>query len=182
YRLSSSEIRFRCAQVDDQIGGHLSCIQVDSDQIPEIRRVYQQDVTKYIGQRGQEAQVLQQALERVKGREIKLWRGYTQLGMNDDIYVRLAQEAQAERERIENALQSLKQESGSHIEDLDIALAILSEIGTRYQQLCPKQQREILKQLVSKVIIDMSGKIETLELLPPFTYLNAISEGENLIE
>ena len=144
--------------------------------MPAIRRIYNQDMNRYVGQRGQEAKLLNQALELAKDKELNLWRGYTQHGMHNDVYMKLAQEVQSERERIENALQSLYQENSSRIEDLDMALDILSQIGERYPQLDRETQREVLRKLVSKVILNAQGKVNRLELLPPFVYLSAIAE------
>ncbi|MCA9892192.1 MAG: recombinase family protein [Anaerolineae bacterium] len=177
YRLARTETRFACSGIDEQVVEHLYRIQIDAQQLPAIRRVYRQDMKRFIGQRGQEAQLLNQALDHVKDKELNLWRAYTRHGMHNDVYVKLAQEVQSERERIENALQSIHQESSSRIEDLDMALEILSQIGDRYARLDRETQREVLRKLVSKVIVDESGKVNRLELLPPFVYLTAIAEG-----
>ncbi|MCA9895268.1 MAG: recombinase family protein [Anaerolineae bacterium] len=177
YRIAGTDVRFTCADVDEQVGMHLHRIQVDPEQMPTIRRIYNQDMNRYVGQRGQEAKLLTQALEQAKDKELNLWRGYTQHGMHNDVYMKLAQEVQSERERIENALQSLYQENSSRIEDLDMALDILSQIGERYPQLDRETQREVLRKLVSKVILNAQGEVNRLELLPPFVYLSAIAEG-----
>ncbi|MCB9460131.1 MAG: hypothetical protein H6670_10825 [Anaerolineaceae bacterium] len=177
YRIAGTDVRFTCADVDQQVGAHLHRIQVDSERMPAIRRIYNQDMNRYIGQRGQEAKLLTQALELAKDKELNVWRGYTQHGMHNDVYMKLAQEVQSERERIENALQLLYQENSSRIEDLDMALDILSQIGERYPQLDRETQREVLRKLVSKVILNVQGEVNRLELLPPFVYLRAIAEG-----
>ncbi|MCA9881434.1 MAG: recombinase family protein [Anaerolineae bacterium] len=180
YRIAGQEQRVICTEVDQQIPYHLKRVQVDSEQIPTIRRVYQQDVHSYTSSSGQESRSLKEALERAKDKELNLWRAYTEHGMHNDVYLKLAQEIQQERTNIENALQSFHQESSSHIEDLDMALHILSQIGERYQLLDRDYQRELLRQLVSKVVIDERGKIIRLELLPPFIYLQAIANGTQI--
>jgi hypothetical protein len=165
--MTSSEVRFACGDVDAQIAEYLSCIQVDPERMPAIRKAYKQDIQQFIGQSGQEARLLQRSLEQTKDRELNIWRAYTRHGMHNDVYVKLAQEVQAERESIENALQSVKHESSSHIENLDRALDILGHIGVQYPKLDLETQRELLRQLVNKVVIDMQGKSSSCSCCHP---------------
>jgi hypothetical protein len=44
----------------------------------------------------------------------------------------------------------------------------------------PERQRDILKQIVSRVVINPAGRIIRIELLPPFNYLDGLHHsGEN---
>lgn len=94
--------------------------------------------------------------------------------MRAALYQKLAQEYQ---ERIAFALKAIQQENRESIATLDAALRVIAEIGVRYSQQDAKRQRDILRQVVSRVVIDETGKITRLELQPPFTYLHGLSDG-----
>ncbi len=111
---------------------------------------------------------------------MNLWRGYTEHGMRAQVYSKISLEYQAERERIEVALLAIKQENRECIANLDPALTIIAEIGERYVRQDETQQRNILRQIVSKVVIGTRGTILRLELQPPFTYLKALAQRDGL--
>jgi len=54
-----------------------------------------------------------------------------------------------------------------------------SEIADRYVKLTPTQQRDILKLLVKRVIVNERGIVTRLELQPPFQYLVSLGNGGN---
>lgn len=63
------------------------------------------------------------------------------------------------------------------IDNLDAALAVISEIADRYAEHTPQRQRDIPKQMVKRVIIDPEGRIIHMELKPPFNYLETLAKG-----
>ncbi len=177
YCISSSNLNYACSYIDDQIPHHLQKVQVAPKVLPKIRNAYISDVAHYTGDQGGEQKQLESTLERVNQKELNLWRAFTELGMQADMYQKLAQEYQEERQRIEFALQALKQENREYIASLDAALNVIAEISKRYKRQDFKRQREILRQIVSKVVIDEAGSIIRLELHPPFTYLHSLKNG-----
>ena len=177
YCIPSSNLNYACSYIDDQIPQHLQKVQVAPKVLPKIRSAYISDVAHYTGDQGGEQKQLESTLERVNQKELNLWRAFTELGMQADMYQKLAQEYQEERQRIEFALQALKQENREYIASLDAALNVIAEISKRYKRQDFKRQREILRQIVSKVVIDEAGQIIRLELHPPFTYLHSLKNG-----
>ncbi len=177
YCVPSSNINYACSYIDDQIPHHLQKVQVAPRVLPKIRNAYIADVAHYTGDQGGDQKQLESTLERVNKKELNLWRAFTELGMQADMYQKLAQEYQEERQRIEFALQALKQENREYIASLDAALNVIAEISKRYKKQDFKRQREILRQVVSKVVIDEAGQIIRLELHPPFTYLHYLKNG-----
>ena len=63
----------------------------------------------------------------------------------------------------------------THIENLDMALQVISNVGIVYNGLSRDDKRELLRQMVERVIIDSAGNVK-LELRTPFAYLHDISD------
>jgi len=176
YCIPSSDINFPCAQVDNQLPAFLHDIQVEPDVVPRIRQAYLSDVQHYTGKQAREHQVLTEALHRLEEKELNLWRAFTGHGMRPQIYEKLSREYQEERLRVELALKAIQQENREYIADLDAALDVIAEIGTRYVQQSEQRQRAILRHVVGKVVINPEGTIIRLELLPPFSYLHLVTQ------
>jgi hypothetical protein len=178
YCIPSSAINFPCHLIDAQIAAYLAHCQVATEHIPHIRKAYVQDVKNHLSQYMRQETVLAHALQRAKTKELNLWRAFTEHGMNAEHYSKLAKEYQQEQYRIQLALIAIQKENQDRITNLDEALAILAGIGERYVQQSPAQQREILRHMVWRVIVNEVGSVLKIEFLPPFTYLQAkIQDG-----
>jgi hypothetical protein len=132
---------------------------------------------RYTSDRHRETQALQSAVKKLEDKEINLWRAFTEHGMRPQIYEQLAREYEDERQRITAAIDLISKESGEVIDNLDAALAVISEIADRYAEHTPQRQRDILKQMVKRVVIDPEGRIIRMELKPPFNYLDTLAKG-----
>lgn len=110
-------------------------------------------------------------MQRAKDKELNVWRAFTEHGMHADHYKALAREYQDEQKRIQLALSAIQKQNKDRISNLDAALSIIAEIGERYGKQNPVQQREILKHMIRRVVVDEQGKIMRLDYLPPFDYL-----------
>ena len=51
----------------------------------------------------------------------------------------------------------------------------ISKIGVLYQQLERKQQKQLLREIVQRIVVDAEGTILRIDLLPPFAYLHDLS-------
>jgi hypothetical protein len=178
YCIPSSPVNFPCHQIDPQIPTHLQSIQVSPDAIPQIRRAYQSDVSSYTSAHTSEQQSLEGALVRVKDKELNLWRAFTEHGMRAEMFEKLAREYQDEQDRITFALKAIQQENRETIANLDAALAVIAEIGARYERQDVERRRDILRQVVERVVIDAGGNVLRLELRHPFVYLHELA-GDN---
>jgi hypothetical protein len=141
------------------------------------RKGYLMDMGRYTSDRHRETQALQNAIKKLEDKEINLWRAFTEHGMRPQIYEQLAREYEDERQRITAAIDLISKESGEVIDNLDAALAVISEIADRYAEHTPQRQRDILKQMVKRVVIDPEGRIIRMELKPPFNYLDTLAKG-----
>ncbi len=177
YSVPGSQINFPCHDINDQIAGFLQNIQISPAIIPLIRRAYVSDINHSLFDRTSDRKTLEQALERVKDKELNLWRAFTDHGMRAETFEKLAKEYQEEQDRITFALKAIQQENRETIANLDAALEVISEIGERYRRQDPQRQREILRQVVDRVVVDHRGKVRKLVLKPPFVYLHQLAGG-----
>jgi DNA invertase Pin-like site-specific DNA recombinase len=180
YCIPSSGQNFLCYEVDCQIPDHLRDIQVDPALLPHIRQVYLADVDRYTTNQDRESKDLAAALKRLENKEVNLWRAFTEHGMRPQIFEKLAREYDNERRRIERTILAIQRDRKEYVANLDAALAIIAEIADRYILHTPERQRDILKQMVSRVVINPGGRIVRIELMPPFNYLDGLHHsGEN---
>ena len=62
-----------------------------------------------------------------------------------------------------------------YINNLDVALRIIARVCLLYNSLERSDQKELLRLMVEKVVVDAEGKVR-LELYAPFAYLYEISK------
>jgi len=60
--------------------------------------------------------------------------------------------------------------------DLDEALNIIAKLGILYETLPRLDQKELLWNVVERVVLNPEGKIIRVDWLPPFAYLQDVSE------
>ena len=68
-------------------------------------------------------------------------------------------------------LEALQHKREYHIANLDAALTIIAKVGILYNKLERSDQRDLLRQMIERVVVNPEGMIIRLELLPPFSYL-----------
>lgn len=73
----------------------------------------------------------------------------------------------------------LDQKCESYIEDLDDALTIIAKLGTLYETLSRSDQKQVPRNVVERVVVNLEGKLERMDLLPPFAYLREVSARAN---
>jgi hypothetical protein len=117
------------------------------------------------------------ALKAIDEEEARTARLYAAGKITDSIWDSLWKEWQDRRSRIRSALDSLGEKQQTHISNLDAALEILAYVGIVYNDLEREDQKELLRQMVDKVVINAIGKIR-LDLRSPFGYLRDISNRD----
>jgi len=118
------------------------------------------------------------ALKTIDDEEARMVRLYAAGKISEDIWNSLWAEWQDRRAKIRITLSSLEQQKHTHISNLDSALNIIAEVGMVYNSLERSNQKELLRHMVERVIIDSVGNIQ-LELRAPFVYLCEISHQIN---
>ncbi len=178
YCIPSSAQNFLCHVIDEQVPVHLQAIQLAPDLLPAIQQAYLADVSRYSSNHDRELQELEAALNRLEQKEVNLWRAFTEHGMRAPIYEKLSREYEDERTRIQQALHAIQQDRTEHITNLDAALMVIAEIAEHYILHTPERQRDILRQMVSRIVINPEGRIARIELKPPFSYLDGLRHRE----
>ena len=84
-------------------------------------------------------------------------------------------EWQDRRNQIRATLASLQHQQKAHITNLDVALQMIAQVGMVYNSLERNDQKELLRHMISRVVIDHEGSI-SLELRSPFSYLQDITK------
>jgi hypothetical protein len=177
YCIPSSSNNYLCRRVDAQISSHIAASQIDPDKLPDIRKEYRKDVTRYTKDDQRERKILEGRQRKLEEKELNLWRAFTGHGMRPQIYEKLTRECQDERKKLEMLVRSLKEERSNQLASLDAALAVITGIGERFDKCTPEQQRAILLQMVERVVINPEGKLVRVDWKAPFSYLIGLNQG-----
>ena len=125
--------------------------------------------------RPEERQQLQAALKAVDEEEARTARLYAAGKITESIWDSLWLEWQDRRNQIRSRLESLQHQHETHITNLDAALEMITRVSLVYNSLDRSDQKDLLRHIVSRVVIDHKGTI-SLELHPPFSYLKDVSD------
>src|ERR1043165_4625634 len=149
-------------------------IQVNPELLSIIQAVYSEDIAEKLGQiRPNESKQLRAALKAVEEEEARMARFFASGKITETVWDSLWHEWQDRRNRIQLTLASFQYKHEVHITNLDTALQMISQVGMVYNSLEHSDQKELLRQMVSRVVIDHKGRIK-LELRSPFSYLQDI--------
>ena len=111
------------------------------------------------------------ALEEEEARAARL---YAAGKITDAVWDILWEEWQDKRRTIQQSLESVNRQQEAHIENLEGALTIIAKVGILYNNLERSSQRELLREMVEKVVVDRDGYVLRVDLLPPFAYLQQV--------
>ncbi len=95
--------------------------------------------------------------------------------ITDSVWDGLWKEWQDCRNRLHQTLESLDRGGAFHIDNLDAALQMITKIGTLYNGLQQQDQKELLRQMVERVVVNHEGNM-LLELRSPFAYLKDLTD------
>lgn len=126
--------------------------------------------------RPSERDELQAALRSVDEEEARTARLFAAGKITERVWDNLWVEWQDRRRTIQINLEALQQKRDYHIANLDAALTIIAKVGILYNKLERSDQKDLLRQMVERVVVNPEGMIIRLELLPPFSYLRHVTE------
>lgn len=113
--------------------------------------------------RPSERSQLKSALKAVDEEESRMMRLYATGKITDSVWDNLWAEWQDRRHKLRRSFEVLEQEQETHINNLDPALEIIAKIGVLYNSLERGDQKELLRQVVERVVVNTEGRIR-LEL------------------
>lgn len=177
YRLAAAGgVSFPCREVDARVAAELARIQVDPDLLPLIRAAYTNDLNTRIGDARQDERArLQAVLQATDEEETRTARLYAAGKISDAVWDGLWAEWQDRRRQVRRMLETLSVSQQVHVDNLEMALQIIAQIGTLYNDLQRKDQKELLRQMVERVVVNHEG-IVRLELRAPFAYLKDLTD------
>jgi hypothetical protein len=91
--------------------------------------------------------------------------------VSEESLIQRLRELRDQRVNVQAQLQSLMCDQEAQIGGLDDALRLIAKAGILFRGLPPEGQRELLRLMVERVVLDPKGEIIRMELYPPFGYL-----------
>jgi DNA invertase Pin-like site-specific DNA recombinase len=176
YCVQYSNVSFLCSSIDKQIPTLLMDIQIAPEHLVTMREIYTHDIADKLGHlRPDERSQLEASLKAVDDEEARMARLFAGGKITEAIWDSLWHEWQDRRNKIRSTLESISHTYQAHVTNLDAALGIIAQVGVVYNVLERSDQKELLRQMVERVVVNSDGKA-TLELRAPFTYLKDISD------
>ena len=177
YCIPGSNVNILCRVIDEQIAPSLMNIQVDPEIVPLIRDCYTDDIAWKLGRlKPDERNELEAALRDVDFEEERTALLYAKGKITEYIWNNLWAGWQDWRRSLIVSLEALNNKQEYHINNLNDALTLIAKVGILYEQLERSDQKELLRQMVKRVVVNSEGIIIRLELRPPFSYLHQISQ------
>ncbi|MEO1290132.1 MAG: recombinase family protein [Chloroflexota bacterium] len=177
YRLDRHRVHIPCVRVEDELAERLNHVQVDSELIPLIRASYTDEIAEKLGQaRPDERAEIEKALQQIDTEEARVLRLYAAGTVTEESWQGLWAEWQDKRSKLRKSLDLLDQKCESYVKDLDDALTLIEKLGILYETLSFAKKRELLRNVVKRVVVNPEGAIERVEFLPPFAYLQSVKD------
>ncbi|MCB9458674.1 MAG: recombinase family protein [Anaerolineaceae bacterium] len=185
YCIPSSSINILCRKVDQQISSVLRSIRIDPNMIPILHNHYSEDLARKLGHlRPDERKRLEQSLEEIDVEEQRAATLYVKGTISEHIWNNLWTNWQDRRRFIHQSLEALKSSRTIHISNLDDAVTLFGKASILYEKLDQSDQKELLRQIIRRVVVDSEGIIVKVDLHPPFSYLchllNELQNGETI--
>ena len=125
--------------------------------------------------RPDERSQLKAALKAVDEEEARMMRLYATGKITETVWDNLWAEWKDRKHKLHRSFEILEQEQEMHIINLDAALEIIAKIGVLYNNLERGDQKELLRQVIERVVVNAEGRIR-LELRTPFVYLKDLTD------
>ncbi len=176
YRVSApGGVAFLCAEIDARVAEELHRIQIDPELLPLIRASYTHELAEQMGIIPPDEKIkLQNKLKEIDAEEVRLARMMASGKISEATWDELWREWQEQREQIRRMIESLEMQQMHHIDNLESALQIIAVIGKLYNGLQRKDQKEVLRQIADRVVVNENGSVK-LVLRSLFAYLSELS-------
>jgi DNA invertase Pin-like site-specific DNA recombinase len=169
-------IRLKTEVVDTQIPAWLQGIAIDAGLIPQIRKTYQTQIKNLAGgDKESQRDHLNKKLKALRDEEARLGRLLITEKISEATYDQLRLEWQEKVVNIQLKLEELAFDASLYLDDLEIALVLLSQVSILFARLDEKQKNTLLQILLKRIIINSDGEIVDFELHSPFNYLYSLA-------
>jgi len=173
---NGKQIHFACKKIDEAIGEWLHGITVDPAVLTQIRKVYklQIAVTRNVD-REEKIGRLQKRIRSLRDEELRLGRMVLLGQIGEETYDQLRAEWKEKVYQAEMDLKDLEQDIERFLDDLDVALLLLSQVSTLFARLDETRRALLLQIVLKRIIVNALGEIIDYELHSPFAYLRSIT-------
>ena len=175
-------IHIPCETVDSQIPDWLSGIRVDPELLPAIRKVYHSQV-KEVTDHDHDTKLveLKRQISKLQEEEARLGRLLITDKISQETYEKLRKEWQEKQRHIEMSIADLKRETFTYLDDLEVALLLMTKLSILFHRLAEKDRAILLQILAKRIIVDPLGEIIDHQLNTPFAYLRNIVDEIQLL-
>jgi hypothetical protein len=176
-KINGQKLHLSCEPIDVQIPGWLRHISIDIERLPAIRNLYISQVSKVNAHdRAKGKADLERKIIQLREEEVKLGRLFMTGMISEASLKQLRSEWQEKVKHAEANLNALENDLASYLNDLDVALVLLTKIADLYPRLDPKKRTTLLQIIVKRVIVNHQGELLDIELHSPFVYLRYLAE------
>jgi len=120
---------------------------------------------------------LEKTLKDLAAEELRCARQHAKKQLSDETWDILWREWQDQRSAIKATLEAMDRNSEGHIATLDDALQLIAKAGILFDRLSPKDQQDLLRHMVERVVLSPEGQILRMDLRTPFSYLQRLAHG-----
>jgi hypothetical protein len=120
---------------------------------------------------------LEERIRRIQDEEADLARLLVTGRLSEEAYDNLRREWQTKLFQAKRDYEICQREAQEYLDDLDVALFLLSKVNKLFPRLNYNQQIVLLRILAKRIIVSTHGDIIDHELHPPFSYLATISNN-----
>jgi len=169
-------VRLRTSIVDDQIPGWLFGISINIERVSSIQEIYRNQIKQATqSDKNETLETLKRKLSALKNEEARLGRLFMTGKINEDAYDQLRTEWHEKTLQLQIKIEEIKFDATQYLDDLDVALSLITCLSTLYDRLDDKQKTNLLQIVTKKVIINSDGEIISYELNSPFEYLSSLA-------
>ena len=177
-KIDNKNVRVPCNLVDDQISNWLDGLCVKQEQVPEIRNIYSDDLNVINGEdKGKKLEDLKQKASANRFQEAHLARLLVTNKITEETYDQLHSEWKEKLKNFELSIRDLERETETYLDDLELALILMSKLSSIYPRLGEKEKTTLLRILAKKIIVNKQGEIIDQKLNSPFVYLKSILDN-----
>ena len=173
--VNGQALHIQCNLIDQQILQWLQGVAVDPELIPSICEIYKTEIQQATtNDKGERLTELRKQFTQMKEEEARLGRLYITSKITEGAYEQLHSEWQEKLRNIELTMAEMEREPTIHINDLDLALILLTKVSELYSRLDEKQKSTLLQILAKRIIVSGDGEIIDHVLNSPFLYLRSV--------
>ena len=177
-KLRDRNLHLPCDVVDSQIPDWLQGISINPELLPKIRETYTTQVQQTTqDNREEKVDDLKRKIVLLREEEARLGRLLVTGRLTEDTYDKLRLEWQEKLRNAEINLVEMERETKTYLDDLEVALVLLSRAFDLFGRLNQNNQSIFLRILAKRIIVDLEGKIVDYELNSPFVYLKTLADA-----